>query len=535
MRPPMDTVTTGEIGGIVYKNDIWYGKKADNHYYPIGLASTTTFEQAIQNGNTLSADRNIAASTFQFSLTGTNASGTGLFYVNNTNAANATAIRGVAVGGAGGAFVSSTNDGIFGTSTSGYGGEFQSATGAGIGVLTQSAGNPAGLFTVLPASTNTVRTVLQINRATSGTAATGIGGGIDFTLPTTTGATSLSSFQVVLTDANNATVTSQFRFLVQTLGGSASQVASIDGTSGVTATGTNTGGSFSSSAGVGAGGTSTSNVGVAGSSSSSVGVSGVSNTGNGGQFASTTNVGLLATSSATVAGLFISAPSSTNTVQPVLTVYRNSSSTPSAGIGGSIDFAVGTVANGVQASNAIQTILTDANNATLTSKFVIRGRNGGAAMADYVSVLGTGQTQFNKYGIGTFTGTPVFSLQTTSTGLLIEGPKIAGGSYTSTITAGSNTGTPVFTSGFFIQTGLIVHFLVTGHIATLASGLANFTVGFPVINSGSNTTGIVHITQNSVCVPYTLSVSSGTAAGTVNFTAPLAETEFFTVEGTYSL
>lgn len=108
----------------------------------------------------------------------------------------------------------STSDGdIINASSSGSGTGLNITTTSGSGASIQSSTNTAANFFIQPSSTNTAATILKVVRLSSGTAANGIGGSIDFMNQTTSG-TFLTANKLISkwTDATDATITSQFIF-----------------------------------------------------------------------------------------------------------------------------------------------------------------------------------------------------------------------------------------------------------------------------------------------------------------------------------
>ncbi len=146
-------------------------------------------------------------------------------------------------------------------------------------------------------------------------------------------------------------------------------------------------------------------------------------------------------------------PSSTNSIVPIMELYRNTSGTAANGIGASLRFSVETTV-AKQESNTIISKLTDATDATRTSQFIITGVNS-AVTADLFTLSGNGAAKFNKYGVGSFTsGTPTYLIATDASGNYIEVPSggLSGGNI---ITADNgltaNTSTNVQLGGTGIQ------------------------------------------------------------------------------------
>ncbi len=123
---------------------------------------------------------------------------------------------------------------------------------------------------------------------------------------------------------------------------------------------------------------------IAGAATTGFGVSGSSIGAYGGTFTSvngtalyalsTNNVGIQGQSSAAVAAEFDRIASSTNDIQTVVNIDRQSSGTPTDGIGGAIDFVTQVTSSfATFTSNTLASSWTTAANATRTSKFAISG------------------------------------------------------------------------------------------------------------------------------------------------------------------
>ena len=84
----------------------------------------------------------------------------------------------------------------------------------------------------------------------------------------------------------------------------------------------------------------------------------------------------------------------------------------------------------------------------------------------------TGAFNLSAYGAGTNTGTPTFSLQTTSSGGLIEGPLVASGNWTPTVTTGTNVSAGSGNVSTYSRVGNIVSFAgsVNATITLAATG-----------------------------------------------------------------
>jgi hypothetical protein len=93
-----------------------------------------------------------------------------------------------------------TNPGIYGLSTSNYGVYGVSTSGAGVyglsssnaGIYGKSTSNYGGVLLINPSSTNNTAPVLKLERISSGTGASGIGGSIDTWIENTNNASELA-------------------------------------------------------------------------------------------------------------------------------------------------------------------------------------------------------------------------------------------------------------------------------------------------------------------------------------------------------
>lgn len=112
-----------------------------------------------------------------------------------------------------------------------------------------------------------------------------------------------------------------------------------------------------------------------------------------------------------------------NSIETIIRLYASSSVTPIAGIGTAIDFNYETSSGLELYAGKIGYESTTMAGPTLSneSKFFLTTKKAGIVSADNkLEVSGSGQLKLNKYGIGTFTGTPSYNLLTTATGLVIE-------------------------------------------------------------------------------------------------------------------
>ncbi len=256
---------------------------------------------------------------------------------------------------------------IYGASTSNYGGIFGSSSGTGLNGY--SGSGLAALFDVDNSATNTVIDVVEVRRATTGTAANGIGGSIRYNTETDDGQKYLSNQLISKwTDATNATRTSQF--IITGVNSAVTQnLVTIDGNGTSTFLGpsspTNTVRAIN-----------TTGTGVKSETTSGTAVSGVSSTSGIGVYGySASGVGVQGYSIDYFGGSFAVEPSSTNSNATIVSASRFSSGAPANGIGGSFDFYIEpTTGSTALLSNQIISKYTDATTATRTSSLVFTGQ-----------------------------------------------------------------------------------------------------------------------------------------------------------------
>lgn len=155
--------------------------------------------------------------------------------------------------------------------------------------------------------------------------------------------------------------------------------------------------------------------------------------------ASSSGTGVLGQSTSGLAGQFQAVPTTTNTVIPVIDISRLTTTNGANGIGGSIDFITATTTTG-SISNQLISKWTDATNATRTSQFSIIGVNS-ATTNTLLTLSGSGAANLGKYGLGTFTGTPTFTLQVDASGNIIEGSASGASVPINTLLAATGTNT----------------------------------------------------------------------------------------------
>ena len=188
---------------------------------------------------------------------------------------------------------------------------------------------------------------------------------------------------------------------------------------------------------------------------------------------------------------------------------------------GASSFAMGEGNKSKSYGGAVIGTYNDSTNATSSTAYSSTNRafqigvgTADNARSNAMTVLFSGKTTLNKYGVGTFTGTPAYTLQVNSNGDIIEGAVITN-PVTGTGTANTMTK--------FTGTSAIGNALMTddGSVVTLASGVTTGN-GFSETSSTLTTGNLMKLTSTSTVVNNgsLLSIASSgansTASKTVN-------------------
>lgn len=169
------------------------------------------------------------------------------------------------------------------------------------------------------------------------------------------------------------------------------------------------------------GSNSSSGSGVLGSSVSGVGIYGLaSGTGTGIYAQSQGGIGLQASSILDIAAQLQIVPASTNTAPTIVAVGRGSSGTVTNNVGGAIEYDIQLSNGGLYPCSLLISRWTNATIGSQTSQFEVWGINNNSSMSQLLTLKGTGQLQLNKYGAGTFSGTPTYALAVDASGDIIE-------------------------------------------------------------------------------------------------------------------
>ena len=221
---PAPSMTAVQMNAIVtpLTGDLVFNSTAGLHYYYTGavwlplsqvvIASnglTITSNDVELGGTALERNTTIPTSAFNLTINSSSSSGT----LTSVATGSGPALTGTATGGlyaVGGQSTANGGSGVYGESTNnGYGVRGEGPNGV-YGKSTSSYGVVAETER---SSTNTIATALSINRTTTGTAANGIGGSIDFLVQSSTGLVPVSSrIMVDYTDATSVTRTSRLQF-----------------------------------------------------------------------------------------------------------------------------------------------------------------------------------------------------------------------------------------------------------------------------------------------------------------------------------
>lgn len=202
INPLTGTTPTGSEGML-------YADADDNNlYYHDGTAFRQILMDAdFTNGLTFSSGQVKLGGA----LTGTT-SLTGAYQINISGDVSSAAKLTVTNNGSSGVGISSSTtsgNAFYGVSTNSYAAYLQSTNG--YGAFVYSTNNTALYAGVNPSSTNSVVDVMNVQRTTSGTAANGIGGAINYLLQTSGGSTVTAvKLEAIWDDATTATRTSDF-------------------------------------------------------------------------------------------------------------------------------------------------------------------------------------------------------------------------------------------------------------------------------------------------------------------------------------
>lgn len=222
--------------------------------------------------------------------------------------------------------------------------------------------------------------------------------------------------------------------------GSGYKVLKIEAEGGNASGGISTYGLYSSNIRTGSGSQNYGVFGYANSGAANYGVAGLSDSGIGVYGSTDSGTGLHGFAYSGLAFRAEDKSANTNTVEILADFKRGTLSTSTGnGIGGAVTFTnLATGPNYVE-SNRLTSMLTDATYATRTSSFIINGVNSGTS-ADLFTLAGSGALRLHKYGIGTFTGTPAYTLQVDASGNVIEG-SLGASVAISALTAATGTNT----------------------------------------------------------------------------------------------
>jgi len=439
-----------------------------------------------------------------------------------------------------------------------------SATGTGIAIsATAVNGGRTADFTYNPSSTNDIANVVTLARTTTGTAANGIGGSLNFVLEASSSQDTSTRLISRWTDATLATRTSEFSITgVNNAGNSATLftlagngalrlnsygVGTFTGTpayaiatdasgnlietsvsasglvytasNGLTMTANNTklGGTLVEATTITGGSfTATFTSTVTGGSNYTLNAT---NTSTGNAFLGQTSSGTAVTGSATSSGVGVSAtsvtgtplfatanPSSTNTTVSVATLRRSTTGTAADGIGGILNFEVEYDNGSSSTTNEFISKWTTAAAASRVSQLIITGVNS-AVTADLFTLSGSGALKLNKYGINTFAGTAAYVLAVDASGNVVE-----------VAAAGAGMSNPLTTNGDLIygvgSTPTRLPIGTAGQVLTVNAG-ATAPEWTTVTGTGSVTSVAQSFTGGLISVAGSPITTSGTLALTV--------------------
>lgn len=205
-------------------------------------------------------------------------------------------------------------------------------------------------------------------------------------------------------------------------------------------------------------------------------------TGIGLQITSADGTGLNVTTDNTTAGTFTINPTTTNTTERVINYVRKTTGTAANNMAGSIGFQLEDATGATYAASQFTWTQTDAT--LKTTSFGINTLNAGTN-ATKLLIAGNGEIRFPSYP-GTITGTAVNSAQMTSNGTVIPGPLLDAGTYTPTVTNGTNVAATTAYSCQYMRVGSVV--TVSGKIDIDATATGALLVGLslPITSAIAN-------------------------------------------------
>lgn len=274
--------------------------------------------------------------------------------------------------------------------------------------------------------------------------------------------------------------------------------------------------------------------GVKGIADVGTGILGVSNSGPAGQFVSATGIGVNS-SSGVLSAQFAITTSGTNNIQQSVIIQRQTSGTPASGIGASLDFAVQDLSGTPYVSARISGLWTNVTHATNVGQIQLSTFASNTETIG-ITLKGTSQIQFNKYGLGTYTGTSTYYLAVDSSGNIIETSGVSSGGTVTSIVAGSGMNFTTITGSGTVTMGTPssitsattnsasgtthTHALNTTGVTTGSYTLANITVDaagrITAASSGSSSSGTV----TSISAGNGMSFTTITTSGSISMGTP---------------
>lgn len=329
--------------------------------------------------------------------------------------------------------------------------------------------------------------------------------------------------------ADNRTVTVTGNDLTFT-----SALTGLDATMAINNSSTGRGLNVSVLSGVGIVSVATTGIGILGQSTDGVGVWGASTNSNGIYAESPVSTG---------AAQFVSNPATSNTTHEILDLRRiNSAGAGAANIAGAIDVSLNNTTGAGSVTKSLRLIskLTTATTASEVSDFEVWGLNSGT-LAKKLSLEGSGQLVLDGYTTDAFTGTPTNSLQSTSTGRVIQGPIIASGTWTATLTAVTNVdGTPTLTKAHYTRIGNEVTYSIEVVIdATATTTVTEVRFSLPIASNLAAAGDIIGAlsgeTTGTAAVSGHVETDTANDEGRLQFTSQSVNNHTITVTGHYSI
>jgi hypothetical protein len=192
--------------------------------------------------------------------------------------------------------------------------------------------------------------------------------------------------------------------------------------------------------------------------------------------------------------------SATNTVIEGFKVESATSGTPAVGIGTSIPFATETSTVATKIGSVLSSITTNVGTGTEAFDFSVSNMTGGATATERMRIKSTGQIQLNAYtSVSSFSGTPVASLMTNSTGNIVSAEPVLQATLTASATGVNGAFTTPITlvsaqgAGRVIVPSALIFRLTSAGTAFATNTNYQFQIGTTAIGASRSFAGTTSI------------------------------------------